>query len=165
MLTKFLPNLTFTSLFVVVIATMSCQAQFQAPYEIASTDMDGNADTLWVLFPDIQALQRSLLLPRGELNDPSKLHVDDSIMLDTTYKLDIRIVKIEKVDSLKYTILCELIHRKNAKLQLNYWWFAGGFWVIEGKTFYSPVACDHLVFSLYDKDTISIGLSYSRNCP
>lgn len=152
---------------VITIAFMLSQtysmAQYQAPYKIKNTGQNDTYDSVWVLFPDIQASQNKIIVPAKPIKSPILLNIGDSILLDSFYMLDVLIVDIKWSDSSNCVVSCIMPGRQNTVLTLKYRTF-GMKWVFEGITGYDPISCDHLTIGMWDENNICFGISFSSNC-
>jgi hypothetical protein len=158
--------------FIFIILLMIFQntafGQYQKPYLIEKELINSikNSDSIWVLFPDILAVTKNNVytLPSELLSPPKKNKIGDTIMLDSTYLLDLIITDIKWINPINCYVHYRLPHRQNKVLILNHWLFGKDEWVIEGKTVSDDYSCDILIVSPHEKGVISIKILSAGNC-
>jgi hypothetical protein len=151
-------------LFCVFLSVSKVFAQYEAPYKIVNRVEDRHTDSVWVLFPDLQKRSKDLVVAGQGVLTPDILKTGESILLDSAYRLLLQITRVE-LDTNAQTarVWAILLGRQEARLILDYRRF-GSRWIVEGKTGYEPLACDHLTISMYNETMLVLGLSFSANC-
>ncbi|MBL7836091.1 MAG: hypothetical protein JNM67_01115 [Bacteroidetes bacterium] len=150
--------------FISIFGLENIQAQYKPPYKIVNKYGDEiEGDSIWVLFADIRSANRDILAPADPIISPKILKVGDSIILDSGFRLSIRITEINYKDSNWCTVTAIMPERQNAILVLRYRTF-GDIWVFDGSTKPAPLVCDQLSILLWDPKFICFRTSQSLNC-
>jgi hypothetical protein len=159
--TKLLLLLVFNS----VIGYQNLNAQYKPPYKIVNKYGDQvPGDSIWVLYDDIRKAKHDILVPVAPLISPKILKVGDSIMLDSNYRLSLKITNIQwKKDSSSCQVSALMPERRNAVMVIKYRTF-GDIWVFEGSTKATLLDCDQLNILLWDPKFIIFKTSEILNC-